>query len=210
MPTELLRPGAALLAVWLAGCAAVPAPPQAPIAPPSPPEVATAEPEPPPRAPAPVPLLSALFAPAPAPADTVLGYADRLRTLAAPELAQEIQRLGDMPFKPLHAVQLALAIAQARNPAQLPRAQALLQRVLAQRDAEAEPLHPLARLLAAQFAEQRRLDELAERHAQQLREAQRRIDQLNDRLEAVRAIERSLPSRQRATPPPAPRRPTQD
>lgn len=206
MPTELLRPGAALLAVWLAGCATVPAPPPAPVAATPPPQVAAAEPEPPPRAP--VPLLPALVAPAPA--DTVLGYADRIRTLAAPELAQEIQRLDDLPYTPLHAVQLALAIAQARNPAQLPRAQALLQRVLAQRDAQAEPLHPLARLLAAQFAEQHRLDELAERQAQQLREAQRRIEQLNERLEAVRAIERSLPSRQRATPPPAPRRPAQD
>ncbi len=42
---------------------------------------------------------------------------------------------------------------------------------------------------------QRRLEEQLERQTQQLREAQRRNDQLNERLEAVRAIERSLTTR---------------
>ena len=74
------------------------------------------------------------------------------------------------------------------------RAQALLQRVLGQNEPDARALHPLARLIAPQLAETRRADEQLERQAQQLRDAQRRIDVLNERLEAVRTIERSLPS----------------
>jgi hypothetical protein len=80
------------------------------------------------------------------------------------------------------------------------RAQSLLQRVLADPASGAQGLQPLARLISAQIADQRRADEAAERQAQQLREAQRRIEQLNDRLEAVRAIERSLPGPQRREP----------
>lgn len=129
------------------------------------------------------------------PTEAVLAYADRLRSLPSGELTQEIQRLGNTTYSPMRAVQLALALGQSRSVPNVSRAQSLLQRVLAQPDGEAAALHPLARLLAGQLAEQRRADEQTERQGQQLREAQRRIDQLNERLEALRAIERSLPSR---------------
>lgn len=131
---------------------------------------------------------------------TALGYAERVRALPPAELGQEIQRLGERTYAPLEATQLALALGQTRVAGNQVRAQSLLQRVLADPASEAQGLQPLARLLSAQIADQRRADEAAERQAQQLREAQRRIDQLNDRLEAVRAIERSLPGPQRREP----------
>lgn len=180
------------------------APPQAP-----PPPTVTATQVEQPRLPPP-PAAATAPAPAPAPepvvhpAETVLGYADRVRSLSAADLAPEIQRLGDAAYAPVPAMQLALALNFSRNPANAARAQSLLQRV--QQDPEARPLHALARLLAAQFGEQRRLEEQAERQAQQVRDSQRRIEQLNDRLEAVRAIERSLPTQPRHdAPAPAPR-----
>jgi hypothetical protein len=132
--------------------------------------------------------------------EAAIVYAERLRSLPPADLAQEVQRLGDTPYSPLRATQLALALGQSRTPANTTRAQSLLQRVQADPTGEAAGLQPFARLLAAQFAEQRRVDEQAERQAQQLRDAQRRIDQLNDRLEAVRAIERSLPGPARRDP----------
>ena len=70
---------------------------------------------------------------------------------------------------------------------------------LANPDAQAQVLHPLARLLAARYGEQRRIEDLLEKQNQQTREVQRRLDQTNERLEALKAIERSLTSR-----PPAP------
>ena len=129
----------------------------------------------------------------PHPLDAAIAYAERVRALPAPELAQEVQRLGDSTYTPGRATQLALALLQTRTPASGQRAQSLLQRVLADTSADARGLHGFARLLSMQLAEQRRIEEQAERQAQLLRDAQRRIDQLNERLEAVRAIERSLP-----------------
>ena len=197
MPSERFRTGGwlafSLLVALVAGCAA---PPQA--APPEP------MPPPPPAVLAPPPV-TAPPAPTAAPErDQVLvaavEYADRVRALPAPELGQEIQRLGDTPYAPLPAMQLALALVKSRTNANSARAQSLLQRVIADPAPEAQALQPFARVLSGQIADQRRADEQAERQAQQLREAQRRIEQLNDRLEAVRAIERSLPGPERREP----------
>jgi hypothetical protein len=128
-----------------------------------------------------------------------LVHADRIRGLNAPELAQEIARLAapadaaTEATAPLALVQLAIALIQTRAPADAVRAGQLLQRVLGQATPVASPLHPLARQLLAQMAEQKRLEEQLERQAQQLRDAQRRVVQLNDRLDALRAIERGRP-----------------
>ena len=77
-------------------------------------------------------------------------------------------------------------------PSDLPRAQALVQKVQAASTDEAQALQPLARLIGARLAEQKRLEELLDKQATQMRDQQRRLDQLNERLEAMRAIERSL------------------
>ena len=68
------------------------------------------------------------------------------------------------------------------------RALGLVQRVLGNTSPAAQPLHPLARLLEARLLQQRRLEDQLDRQAQQLRDTQRRNDQLSERLEAVRAF----------------------
>ena len=124
----------------------------------------------------------------------VLAYFDRIRSQSTAELNQEIARLGT-PHVPANQLQLALALGQLRQTTELVRAQELLTRLLANPDLEAQVLHPLARLLAARFSEQRRLEDLLDKQAQQTRDLQRRLDQTNERLEALKAIERSLTSR---------------
>jgi hypothetical protein len=143
---------------------------------------------------APLPAPPAFQEAGPSATTTMLATADRLRTLSPAELAQEIARLGpaNTPSSQMH---LALALLQTRIPADTQRAAQIFQRLLAQDSADARALHALARLLATQLTEQRRLEENAERQAHLLRDAQRRIEQLNDRLEALRAIERARPSR---------------
>jgi hypothetical protein len=142
------------------------------------------------------------------PIEIVLRYVDRIRDMPAAALTQEARRLLDTGDSAIRLMQLAAALAQSKVAANTLRAQALLHRVLGQDDAEASELHPLARLMSAQLAESRRADEQIERQSQQLRDAQRRIAQLNERLEAVRAIERSLPSPASAVAPAtAPARP---
>jgi len=145
---------------------------------------------PPPMRSLPAPSPAAAPAASTSPAEGMLAYAERIRSLQPPELAQEINGLGDPQDSPQRLMQLAIALGAARTPANGARAQALLQRLLAQNQAQA--LHPLARMLLAQQAETRRLEEQLERQNQQTKEAHRRIDQLNDRLEALRAVERSL------------------
>jgi hypothetical protein len=131
----------------------------------------------------------------------MLAYAERVRLMQPPELNQEIARLGDAA-SPSAQLQLSLALSQLRQLPELVRAQELLARVLG--NAEAQALHPLARLLASRYGEQRRLEEQLEKQNQQLRDVQRRLDQTNERLEALKAIERSLTSRPPAAPASAP------
>lgn len=182
-------------------------------APPPPAPVVAARP-PPPIAPV-VPVEAEPIAPAthPAlrftemtqgPAAAMLAYADKVRPLGGPELTAELARLGEPGDVPARQMQVALALAQTRVPADLARALGLLQRVIANTTPEAQPLQPLARALAARYAEQRRVEDDRDRQAQQLRDSQRRIEQLNERLEALRAIERSFSRPNHAVPPPPP------
>lgn len=124
-----------------------------------------------------------------------LAYADRLRSLSASELAAEQALIGEPGGSVERQMQLALVLAQSHVPVDTARALGLLQRLVASTAPEAAELRPLARLLIGRLLEARRLEDQADRLAQQLREAQRRIDVLNDRLEAMRAIERSLTPR---------------
>lgn len=141
--------------------------------------------------------------PATDPVLQVLARTDALLRLAPPELGKEIARLGDSEDAAVeNPFLLAMALAQTRQPVDTARALGLVQRLLANNAAAAQPLHPLARLLEARLLQQRRLEDQLDKQNQQLRDLQRRNDQLNERLEAVRAIERSLTTR--PAPPPAP------
>ena len=196
-PPPALRavPWAASLALLaLAGCA-------------TPAGVAALSSLPPSPAPAGEPSTAPPVADAPPPAalEAALQYADRVRGLPGGELAAEIAALGKAGDASAEgALRLALALVQTRQPADTARALGLAQRVLG--EAQAAALHPLARLLEARLLQQRRLEEQLDRQAHQLREAQRRNDQLSERLEAMRALERSLnsrPARGGAAPAPA-------
>ena len=65
---------------------------------------------------------------------------------------------------------------------------------------QADPWRALARLLAYRLGEQKRAEDAAERSAQQLRDAQRdnqrRLDDANAKIDALKAIERNLNTRQ--------------
>lgn len=135
---------------------------------------------------------------------SVLAYADRIRVLQGNELTQEITRLGEAET-PGDQLRLAMALVQTRQLYDLVRGQDLLQRVLANNSTEARALHPLARLLITRFAEQRRIEDQLDRQGQQLRDTQRRLDQTNDKLEALKEIERSLTPRPGASAPAASR-----
>ena len=135
----------------------------------------------------------------------MLTYAERVRQMQPPELNQEAARLAALgdATAPGNQLQLSLVLSQLRQLPELVRAQELLARVLANAGPDAQALHSLARLLAFRYGEQRRLEEQLEKERQQTRDVQRRLDQTNERLEALKAIERSLTTRAPAAPAPA-------
>lgn len=154
------------------------------------------------------PALAASVPAAPAPDATAraLAHAERVRLMQPAELNQELARLTDAAA-PADQLALAVVLSQLRQLPELIRAQEVLARVLGNSSADAEALHPLARLLASRYGEQRRLEEQLEKQNQQTRDVQRRLEQTNERLEALKAIERSLTSRPPVpvpVPPPAP------
>ncbi len=139
------------------------------------------------------------------PTRSLLEFADRMRSASPAERARELSRAnapmrgngrkdaaGNGADSPVQQLQLALVLGQIRPGADLGRAQQLAQTVANSAHPDAQPIKPLARLLAARFAEQRRLEEQLERTEQQLREQRQRLAKATQRLEAVRAIERSL------------------
>ncbi len=154
--------------------------------------------------PAPAPAAASTAPPAARDAVTqLLEHADRVRGLQGAELAQEIARLNDQGA-PADQLRLAIALSQTRQLYDLVRAQELLQRVLSNPTPEARELHVLARLLGARYAEQRRLEDQLDRQNQQVRELQRRLGETQDKLDALKEIERSLTSRPPAAPASAP------
>lgn len=165
--------------------------------------------EPRPPAPAEAAAPAAVTAPrtelADAAARRLLAYQDQLRQLPAGELGAELTRqnaaLAASGNAPAVALELALVLVQTRNPADTQRALGLLEPIARNPAPEQQPWQGLARLLLARVAEQRRLEDQLERQAGQLRESQRNVQQLNEKLEALKAIERSLNNR--AAPPAA-------
>lgn len=162
----------------------------------------------------PVQDIGALRSVLPDPMIALLEFADRMRSASPAERAREIAR-GNPPARgngkkeaagsngngngnglasPQQQLRLAIVLGQIRPGADLARAQQLAQQVANSAHPEAQPIKPLARLLAARMAEQRRLEEQLDRAERQLRDQRLRLARANQRLEAVRAIERSLGS----------------
>jgi len=132
---------------------------------------------------------------------------DRLSTLNTADLANEANHPADASSVQGQLDQ-ALALSLTHVPGDTQRAQALVDQITHNTSRDADPWRGPARLLATQLAEQRRLQDQAEHAAQQLRDAQRdnqrKLDQVNEKLDQLKAIERSLNARPGA---PAPSKP---
>jgi hypothetical protein len=189
-----------LCVVLLAGCAPLAPMPPAATAVASPASVADA-----PSAPAVAAAPAVVVVPAATAADLatrdMLAFHERARGLAPAELAREIARLNDAQAHPRSAVELAVLLGHTRVNGDTGRALGLLDSVVRSTAPEAAPWQPFARLVAARYGEQRRLEEQLDRQSQQARDSQRRLDQLNAKLEALKAIERNLTTQPAASAP---------
>src|SRR5450830_972749 len=129
--------------------------------------------------------------------DDLLAYHQSLRRLSQQELGRELQALNARQGGAMLAMQKAMVLGLTRDANDLARAQAQLGTVLNANDSDAVALKPLAQLLVSNYAEMRRLSESADKASQQSRENQRRLDQLSEKLEALKNIERTLPGQAR-------------
>ncbi len=191
------------LATVLSGCVTLSTPPaaapaQAPLPLPAPTPAL-----PPAPAPPPVPDATAL---ADAAARRLLAFSERLREMGPVDLVREQARMADAPDAsgqaPAQTLEQALLLAQRQQPGDLARAVALLEPLT--RATAPAPWQAPARLLHARLYEQRKLEEQLERQAVQLRDQQRRLEQVAAQLEALKAIERSLNSMRGTSQAPAP------
>jgi hypothetical protein len=123
---------------------------------------------------------------------------DRLSTLNTADLANEANHPADAASVQGQLDQ-ALALSLTRVPGDTQRAQALVDQITHSTSREADPWRGPARLLTTLLGEQRRLQDQADHTSQQLRDAQRdsqrKLDQVNEKLDQLKAIERSLNAR---------------
>jgi hypothetical protein len=207
----------ACLVAFLLGAAALPgcalfgdAPRSATHAAPAPAPAMPAQPPPPAVAPAAEPKTE-LVNTADQVARRLLDYHERLLQFTPTELTADITRLdGEVEHTssaaaPDVVLDLALALAQQRGPGDLARASGLLEAITQAQSADMQPWQPMARLLAGAIDEQRRLEDQLDQQATQKRDTQRAIQQLTEKLEALKAIERSMTTRSASAPklPPA-------
>lgn len=125
----------------------------------------------------------------------LLRYLQTLQRMSAAELTRERAVLAATAPTPAAQVRLAMLLGQTRGAPDLPRALALLDGVLKSREPAAASLHPLARALVGNYQERLKLQMQNEKLAQQLNDSQLRNAELQEKLDALAAIERSLPVR---------------
>lgn len=131
-----------------------------------------------------------------------LAYHHSIRGMGASELARERPTPSGGNTSPLGQIKQAILLSHPQGNTNLPRALSLLEAINASDKPEAVSLQPLARLLAEQLQERQRLENTAERltqqlerTGQQLKDSQRQGEQLQEKLDALTEIERTLPAR---------------
>lgn len=132
---------------------------------------------------------------------SALAYYQSLQRMSATEISRERSTLGVHSTAPLNQLRLAMLLGYPRAAQDLYRALALLEGVLKSSDPVAQSLHSIARLLADNYAERLRLDVQAEKQGaqlkEQLKESQRKTGELQEKLNGLADIERTLPVRAR-------------
>lgn len=125
----------------------------------------------------------------------LLAYHQSLHRMTQGELLKELSSIMLQQRTPKIALQTGLILMLTRGTGDLARAQSNFDSVVGSTEPEAEGLKPLAQMLSSHCAEARRLADVSDRLSLQLRETQRKSEQLNETLEALKAIERGLPVR---------------
>jgi hypothetical protein len=132
----------------------------------------------------------------------VVRYHQSLNRMTPAEFARERTSFTAQHLTPPNQVRHAMWLASPRGSGDYARAIGLLEGVIKSNDSAAVPLHPLARLLVEQYNERLKLEGLLDRQGQQLKDSQRKTAELQEKLDSLAEIERSLSSKPPAKPEP--------
>lgn len=133
--------------------------------------------------------------------EAALNYNLGLGKITAAELGRERMVLNAVPQTPYTQVRMAMLLGHPRVQQDLGKALALLDSVLKSSDPAAVPFHPLARLLSDNYIERARLESQLDRQGQQMKDSQRKATELQEKLDSLADIERTLTPRSRITRP---------
>ena len=138
----------------------------------------------------------------------LLAFYQSSQKLSASEQVRLRNALATRSQDPFLLVQQAILFGNDRGNAELAKALSILEALQKSDDENAVALQPLARVLADQYAERLKLGVQTEKLGQIARDSQKRAEQLQEKLDALAAIERSLPTRPvTPLPPIAPEKP---
>ncbi len=130
--------------------------------------------------------------------EAALGYYQGLARMTPAELGRERTILVAVPQTPYTQVRMAMLLGHPRAQQDLGKGLALLDSVLKSPDPAALPFHPLARQVADNYLERLKLEGQVDKQGQQLKDSQRKIGELQDKLDSLADIERTLTPRPRA------------
>ncbi len=133
-----------------------------------------------------------------------LAYYQSLQRMPLAEMSRERTIYAAQPAMPGSQLRLAMLFGHPRGSRELGRAQVLLDTLLKSGDPDALPLQPLARVLADNYGERLKLDAQLDKQGVQLSESQRKAADLQEKLDGLADIERSLPVRARSLRPAIP------
>lgn len=130
-----------------------------------------------------------------------LAYYQMLSRMTQAELGRERMVLAALPHGANTQVRMAMLLGYPRAQQDLYRAIALLESVLKSTDPTAIGLQGLARLMADNYIERQKMEAHFDRQGLQLKESQRKVVELQEKIDGLADIERTLPPRPRAARP---------
>ncbi len=130
----------------------------------------------------------------------VLSYYQMLGRMSSAELNRERSVLAALPPNPNTHLRQAMLLGHPRGPQDLGRALVLLEGIMKSSEPSAVNLNFVAKMLIDNYSERQKLELSLDRQAGQLKESQRKVTELQEKLDGLADIERTLPVRK-----PAPR-----
>lgn len=133
--------------------------------------------------------------------EAAIAYNQGLSRMTPAELARERMVLTAVPQIPFTQVRLAMLLGHPRAQQDLGKGLSLLEGVLKSNELAAVSFHPLARLLADNYQERVKLDSQQEKQGVLLKESQRKATELQEKLDSLANIEKTLMPRPRTVRP---------